>query len=121
MNQIESHRVELLLPSRIVFPSLESRPARARSSSPVFISSAWFRHQLLPSIDFARKQDNLTGLQLADLLARPCAEKVVNPTSTPRHRQEFRTKLCPGVETAHSTLGIKIVPWDDLYVDIWKS
>lgn len=86
-----------------------------------YISAAWFRQQLEPGIEFKTKKDNCTGLQLADLLARPCGEKVCAPSSTPTHWPEFRTKLCQGQETAHSVLGLKVVPWDECYTDLWKS
>lgn len=86
-----------------------------------YISSSWFRQQLAPAIEFKTKKDNSTGLQLADLLARPCGEKILNPSATPARWPEFREKLCSGQETAHSTLGLKVVPWHERYVDIWKS
>ncbi len=86
-----------------------------------YVSAAFFRQQLCPGIDFKSKRDNESGLQIADLLARPCAEKVLNPASTPDRWPEFRGKLCQGQETAHSILGLKVVPWDERYVDIWKS
>lgn len=86
-----------------------------------YIAAAWFRQQLEPGIEFQTKKDNCTGLQLADLLARPCGEKVCAPSSTPAHWPEFREKLCLGEETAHSILGLKVIPWHERYQDIWKS
>lgn len=86
-----------------------------------YISPSWFRQQLVPAIEFKTKKDNCTGLQLVDLLARPCGEKILDPSATPANWLEFREKLCPGQETAHSILGLKIVPWHERYVDIWKS
>ena len=86
-----------------------------------YVSATMFRHQLEPGIDFLTKEDNSTGLQLADLIARPCGEKVIDPQSTPDRWPDIREKLCPGEETAHSILGLKIVPWDDSYGNIWKS
>lgn len=86
-----------------------------------YISPAWFRQQLHTAIDFRTKKENSTGLQLADLLARPCGEKVLDPSSTPDRWHEFQGKLCRGQETAHSILGLKIVPWDDCYEDLCKS
>jgi len=86
-----------------------------------YVSAAWFRQQLEPAIRFVKKTDNNTGLQLADLLARPCGEKVLNPTSTPTRWPQFRDKLCQGQETTHSILGFKIFPWDNRYIDIWTS
>ena len=86
-----------------------------------YISPSWFRQQLAPAIEFRTKKDNCLGLQLADLLARPCGEKILDPSATPDRWSEFREKLCPGQETAHSILGLKVVPWSDRYIDIWKS
>jgi len=86
-----------------------------------YISASWFRQQLAPAIEFKIKKDNSTGLQLADLLARPCGEKILDPSTTPVRWPEFRETLCPGQETAHSILGLKVIPWHERYVDIWKS
>jgi len=86
-----------------------------------YISDSWFRYQLIPGIEFRSKEDNLTGLQLADLLARPCGEKVMDPTSTPDRWPELREKLCQSNETEHSILGLKIVPWDEACDGLWKS
>jgi len=86
-----------------------------------FISPSWFRYQLSPAITFKTKKDNITGLQIADLIARPCGEKVLNPSSNPERWQECKDKLCKEIETAHSMLGMKIIPWDDKYADVCKS
>lgn len=86
-----------------------------------YVSAQWFRQQLEPGIQFQTKDDNNAGLQIADLLARPCGDKVLSPSSTPDRWEVFRSKLCQGQETAHSILGMKIIPWGDEYVDIWKS
>lgn len=86
-----------------------------------YISDAWFRHQLEPAITFRTKADNITGLQLADLMARPCGDKVLDPASTPERWPHFRTKLAPGQETAHSILGLKIFPWADDFDNLWTS
>lgn len=86
-----------------------------------YISPGWFRQQLDSGIRFYPKTANLTGLQLADLLARPLGEKVANPESEPERWRVFRDKLCTGVETKHSVTGLKIVPWHDKYKDLWKS
>ncbi len=86
-----------------------------------YISPSWFRQQLAPAIEFRTKKDNCTGLQLSDLLARPCGEKILNPSASPTRWPEFRQKLCLGQETLHSILGLKIIPWHERYVDVWKS
>jgi hypothetical protein len=87
-----------------------------------YISPSWFRQQFHPGITFEGKGGAFSsGLQLADLLARPCAEKVVNPESEPERWPEFRLKLCPGRETKNSVLGLKIVPWDESFAGIWRE
>ena len=107
-------------------PSLEDalfqrEYARLLIDGTSYVSSAWFRQQLRPGIEFRTKQDNVSGLQLADLLARPCGEKVLNPDQAPERWSVFREKLCPGQETAHSILGMKVVPWGDKYRNVWRS
>jgi hypothetical protein len=86
-----------------------------------YVSATFFRDQFFPGLEFRRKDSNSTGLQLADLLARPCGEKILNPCSTPGRWHVFRDRLCPGLETAHSILGLKVVPWEERYEDIWTS
>jgi hypothetical protein len=100
---------------------LQHEYVRLQLDGTSYVSPSWFRHQLTPAILFRTKKDNVTGLQIADLLARPCGEKVLNLPTTPNRWLDFRTKLCPGQETAHSILGLKIVPWHDRYEDIGKS
>jgi hypothetical protein len=86
-----------------------------------YVSPSFIRQQLKPGLEFQTKESNNTGLQLADLLARPVAEKILDPASTPERWLAFRTKLCPEQRTGNSILGLKIVPWDDKYAGIWKS
>jgi hypothetical protein len=87
-----------------------------------YISSSWFRQQLHPGITFEGKGGPFSsGLQVADLLGRPCGEKVLRPESDPVRWVEFRAKLCPGRETKNSLIGLKIVPWDDSFSDIWRA
>ena len=63
----------------------------------------------------------MAGLEVADLFCRPCAEKVLDPQSTPDRWPEFRDKLCTGIETAHAPLGIKVFPWSEEYEGFWAS
>ncbi len=86
-----------------------------------YVAPGWFRQQLQPGIQFLSKPDNSTGLQLADLLARPVGEKVAQPDQDPPRWATFREKFCPGQETKNSVVGLKIVPWRDRYEDLWKS
>jgi hypothetical protein len=95
--------------------------ARLQLDGTSYIGDAFFRKCLHPGISFRSKDQHCTGLQLADLVARPVAEKVGNPTSTPARWPEIREKLCPGTETKHSILGLKVFPWNEQYEDLWKS
>jgi hypothetical protein len=95
--------------------------ARLQLDGTSYIAPGWFRQQLEPGIVFQGKQANSTGLQLADLIARPVADKVAAPKTTPARWLEVREKLCQGVETKHSILGLKVLPWRTDYEDLWKS
>ncbi len=95
--------------------------ARLHIDGTAYVSSKWFRSQLFPGINFATKNDYLAGLEVADLLSRPCGEKVLDVRSTPARWPEFRTKFCQLTETAHSPVGIKVVPWTEDVSDFWKS
>lgn len=96
--------------------------ARLHLEGTSYISAAWFRQQLHPGIHFEGKGGvYATGLQLADLSARPIAEKVADPTGQPDRWNEVRCKLCPGTETKNSILGLKILPWDPIFTDLWRS
>jgi hypothetical protein len=87
-----------------------------------YIAPAWFRQQLHPGIHFEPKGGQYgTGLQLADLSARPVAEKVASLRSTPDRWLEVCAKLCRGQETKNSILGLKIMPWDGAFAELWKS
>jgi hypothetical protein len=95
--------------------------ARLQLGGTSYISSAWFRQQLHPGVIFEGKGGSYaTGLQLADLAARPCAEKVANPDITPERWREIRAKLCPGKETKNSILGLKILPWGSEFAGVWR-
>lgn len=73
-------------------------------------SASWFRYQLAPFIEFLPKHANHSGLQLADLAARPCAEKVIDPASTPHRWETFRAKLYDGNCGRPESYGLKAFP-----------
>lgn len=100
---------------------LQREFARLQIDGTTYISASWFRHQLDPGIRFGTKNERIAGLEVADLLCRPYAEKALAPTSSPARWPEFREKLCLGRETAHSPVGIKVVPWSDEHEGFWKS
>lgn len=101
---------------------LQHEFARLQLDGTSYIAPAWFRQQLHPGLHFEAKGGTYaTGLQLADLSARPVAEKVVAPKSTPDRWPEVSAKLCRGQQTKHSILGLKVMPWDRAYARLWKS
>jgi hypothetical protein len=73
-------------------------------------SEDWFRYQLRPFIEFEPKDRNSSGLQVADLAARPVAEKVLNPSTTPERWQVIRPKLYDGGQGRPMSYGLKIYP-----------
>jgi hypothetical protein len=95
--------------------------ARLHLDGTSYIGDAFFRSRLRPGITFLGKTQNCTGLQLADLVARPISEKVADPIVTPERWSEVRTKLSQGKETKHSILGLKIAPWNETYEALWES
>lgn len=115
--------------ARVVMESREKKEdafvqyefARLFIDGTTYISAAWFRQALCPGIEFRQKKDNLTGLQVADLAARPVAEKILAPETSPDRWPEFRDHLCHGVGTANSILGLKVIPWDSRFERVWKS
>ncbi|MGA7569626.1 MAG: DUF3800 domain-containing protein [Candidatus Aquilonibacter sp.] len=89
--------------------------ARLFLDGTAYISASYFRHQFLPGLRFITKDANNSGMQIADLLARPCADKVIDPTGEPARWKAFKPKLCTGRVTMNSILGLKIIPWDESY------
>lgn len=69
-----------------------------------------FRNQLRPFIEFKRKDCNHSGLQIADLVARPVAEKVREPGATPDRWQAVAHKFYDGGKERRSSYGLKIFP-----------
>ncbi len=121
--QLGGARAELIAESRGAKEdaSLQYEFARLHLDGTSYVADGWFRHALCPGVRFMGKSENNTGLQLADLLARPVGEKVIDPSSNPYLWPEVRAKLCQGRETKNSILGLKVVPWRERYKDLWKS
>lgn len=84
-----------------------------------YISEGWFRQQLSPSIVFHPKKANLIGLQIADLLARPCGDHVLGRES--ETWDLFKPKMVRSKYTLNTPLGIKIFPWNDEYLNILEE
>ncbi|CAN5828282.1 hypothetical protein BH24CHL3_BH24CHL3_03640 [soil metagenome] len=75
-----------------------------------YISGSVFRHQLRPYVEFCRKTRNNSGLQIADLAARPFAEKILRPLETPQRWETFKEKLYDGLKDAPHKYGLKVFP-----------
>lgn len=73
-------------------------------------SERWFRYQLRPYIEFELKNRNHSGLQVADLVARPIAERVLRPRTTPDRWDVVRTKLYDGGQGRPESYGLKVFP-----------
>lgn len=95
--------------------------ARLHLDGTSYVGPSYFRQQFRPGIRFEPKTSNVMGLQLADLLARPCGDIVIDPESTPDRWPEFREKLCEGTETKNSVLGFKVMPWRETYAKILQK
>ena len=80
-----------------------------------YISATYFRQQFLPGLRFIPKEHNSSGMQMADLLARPCADKALALDTDPPRWKVFQQKLCRGRMTKNSILGLKVIPWDEAY------
>lgn len=78
-----------------------------------FIADGYFRNQLRPYIEFRKKDRNDSGLQIADLVARPIAEKVLSPNVTPERWQAIASKLYDGRKQRRSSYGLKVFPATD--------
>ena len=75
-----------------------------------FQSASWFRYQLQRFIEFVPKRRNHTGLQIADLAARPCADKVLAPGSEPERWGVLRPKIYDGGVGRPESYGLKSFP-----------
>jgi hypothetical protein len=75
-----------------------------------FCSESQFRGYLRPAIQFERKDANTSGLQIADLMARPIADKVLDPTGSPERWEVVAAKFYDGTHDRRSSYGLKIFP-----------
>lgn len=95
--------------------------ARLFLDGTTYLTPHYFRHVFKPGLEFHDKKANTSGLQIADLQARPCAEKVQDPSSAPPRWHAVRRNLCRGEYTGHSILGFKVMPWDVRFERLWDS
>ena len=75
-----------------------------------YISDSWFRYQLAESIIFGEKQDLMPGLEMTDVIARPIAEKVIDPSHTPVRWEPIRKKFYDGGQGRPESYGLKVFP-----------
>lgn len=75
-----------------------------------FCHESQFRGSLRPSIRFEAKSSNSSGLQVADLMARPIAEKVLSPDSTPNRWDIVADRFYDGGKARPGSYGLKVLP-----------
>jgi len=75
-----------------------------------YVPPVSFRWALRPYIEFYVKKRNHTGLQIADLSARPFAEKILAPETTPARWDIFSARLYDGMKDAPHSYGLKVFP-----------
>lgn len=63
-----------------------------------------------PSIQFERKDGNSSGLQIADLMARPIADKILQPGASPERWEIVAAKFYDGTQHRRGSYGLKILP-----------
>ncbi|HZS01028.1 MAG TPA: DUF3800 domain-containing protein [Chloroflexota bacterium] len=85
---------------------------RLKTEGTLFVADTWFRYQLGPHMEFLGRQADEVGLQIADLLARPIAERYADPTVNPTRWAVARRKLYAGGPGTRAAYGLKVFPGD---------
>ena len=75
-----------------------------------YISPSWFRYQLAENVMFGDKEDFIPGLEITDVIARPIAEKVLNPNTDPTRWNPIRGKFYSGGQDRPESFGLKVFP-----------
>lgn len=75
-----------------------------------YLSPSGFRQQLSPTIEFRTKGNNLPGLQIADIAARPIAEWVKTRDNNTHRWNVFKPKLYDGSQGRPGSYGLKVFP-----------
>lgn len=83
---------------------------RLQKEGTQFVSESDFRWYLAPYMQFLRKSANSTGLQIADIAARPLAEKILDPSSLPKRWDVISSKLYDGTKGRPESYGLKVFP-----------
>lgn len=90
---------------------------RLQLEGTLFQASTWFRYQLGPHITFHDKEDNVTGLQLVDVLLKAVVDKLIAPQTAPLRWDVARLKLYDGGKARIRGWGLKLFPHDDAFVE----
>lgn len=90
---------------------------RLQVEGSLYQAPTWFRYQLGPHITFRSKSDNVTGLQIIDILLRPVIEKLREPGSQPHRWASARDKLYDGGKGRIRGWGLKLFPDDHQFVE----
>lgn len=89
---------------------VQSEFLRLQLEGTQYIKHSHFRNQLRPYILFRKKSDNDTGLQLADALARPIAERVISHKPGIIPQRILEGKIYDGGQGRPESYGVKIFP-----------
>ncbi len=93
--------------------TLQLEYQRLQVEGTAFQAPTWFRYQLGPHITFHRKDDNVAGLQLIDILLKAVAEKLNAPSTDPLRWRVTRNKLYDKGQARIQGWGLKVFPHSD--------
>lgn len=89
---------------------LQMEYQRLQIEGTLFLAPEWFRHQFDAFMRFLPRTDDEVGLQIADLMARPVAEKYKDPSSSPLRWDVAKAKLYQGGADTRPAWGLKLFP-----------
>jgi len=90
---------------------------RLQLEGTLFQARTWFRYPLSPHITFHDKDDNVTGLQLVDVLLKAVVDKLIAPQTAPLRWDVARLRLYDGGKARIRGWGLKLFPHDDAFVE----
>lgn len=102
--------------SRLEDAAVQVEYQRLQIEGPPFQASSWFRYQLGPHITFQRKDDNVAGLQVIDILLKAVVHRLGGEESALRWGAA-RNKLYDGGKGRIRGYGLKVFPDDHAHVD----
>ncbi|MCC6174492.1 MAG: DUF3800 domain-containing protein [Chloroflexi bacterium] len=103
--------------NRMEDAKLQLEYQRLQLEGTLFQAATWFRYQLGPHITFQVKEDNVAGLQLADVLLKAVVDKLIAPHMEPLRWDVARMKLYDGGKDRIRGWGLKLFPHDDKFVE----